>query len=114
MPLAASQTGDVRSRNMSSTPTPENIAEYAAAQKAVKKIRFATYVAAMDGWTLAVFGLGTFVLSVGSVLGMALGAGMTIMAWRELTQGKALSRLDPEAPRKLAINQLVLGGMLAA
>jgi hypothetical protein len=66
----------------------------------------------MDGWTLAVFAFFTFVLSIGSVVGMTLGLGMGIVAWRELTQGKALSRLEPASPKKLAVNQLFLGGML--
>ena len=37
---------------------------------------------------------------------------MTYVAWRELGAGPVLKKLDPAAPRRLAINQLVLSGML--
>jgi hypothetical protein len=96
----------------SPAPTPEHLAQLDAARVAGGKIRRAVAVANFDGWTIAGVAAITIVCSLTSISGIALGLGMTYVAWRELSSAAALKKLDPEAPRRLAINQLVLCGML--
>jgi hypothetical protein len=93
-------------------PTPEHLAQLDAARLASAKIRRAVGVANFDGWTIAGFAAITIVCSLSSVSGILLGLGMTYVAWRELSSAAALKKLDLEAPRRLAINQAVLCGML--
>ena len=97
---------------MTAPPTREHLAQIAAAKSLGKKIRRAVNYATIDGWTIAVFGGLTAITSLFSALGLVLGVGMMIVAWFEFRGASALKRLDPGAPRRLAINQVALGGLL--
>jgi hypothetical protein len=97
---------------MTAPPTREHLAQIAAAKTLGRKIRRAVTYATIDGWTIAVFGALTALTSLFSALGLGLGAGMIIVAWFEFRGAAALKRLDLNAPKRLAINQIALGGLL--
>jgi hypothetical protein len=98
--------------NPSASPSPEHLAQLDVARLTAHKIRRAVSVANFDGWTIAAVAAITIVFSLTSISGLALGLGMTYVAWRELSSGAALKKLDATALRSLAINQIVLCGML--
>jgi len=98
--------------NPAASPSPEHLAQLDAARLMSRKIKRAVSVANFDGWTIAAIAAITIVFSITSIPGMALGLGMTYVAWRELSSAAALKKLDAAAPRRLAINQMVLSAML--
>jgi hypothetical protein len=98
--------------NPATPPSSEHLAQLDAARLTARKISRAVSVANFDGWTMAAFAAITMVFSFTSISGIALGLGMTYVAWRELSSGAALKKLDAAAPRRLAVNQSVLCGML--
>jgi hypothetical protein len=87
-------------------PTAAHLAQIQDAKRIGKKIRNAATVATMGGWFTAVFAAITFMLSVGDVFGMALGAAMGVISYFEFRGSNELKRLDPTAPKRLALNQL--------
>jgi hypothetical protein len=99
---------------LNSPPTREHLEQIAAAKQLSTKIRRAIAVSAFSAWTTAIFGVLTFLSSLpfASIIGAALGAGMIVCAYIEFQAGGELKRLDPRAPKKLAVNQLAFGAML--
>jgi hypothetical protein len=93
-------------------PSPEHLAQLDAARLASKKLRRAVAYANFDGWGIAAFAALSIAFSLTSPSGLLLGVGMAYIAWRELSTAPALARLDPLAPRRLAINQLIFSGLL--
>jgi hypothetical protein len=93
-------------------PSPEHLAELDAARQASKKIRRVISVANFDGWAIAIFGTISLVASITSPPGILLGLGMGYIAWRELSEGAALRRLDASACGKLATNQVIFCALL--
>ncbi len=96
--------------------TPENVAELAESKKHFKKINRAISVAKFDAWTVGIFGGLTLIVGLGSfsLVGVLLGAGMSYVAYSEFMNASKLRKLDLESPKKLAINQVVLGSLLMA
>jgi hypothetical protein len=96
--------------------TPEHLAEISAAKQKFKKVARAIGVAKFDAWSVAIFGGLTFIVGLGtfSIVGTLLGAGMSYVAYAEFTEAAKLRKLDLDAPKKLAINQVVLGSLLMA
>jgi hypothetical protein len=94
--------------------TPENVAQISEAKQHFRKISRAIAVAKFDAWSVAIFGGLTFIVALASfsVVGAVLGAGMSYVAYAEFTESAKLRKLDPDAPKKLAINQVVLGSLL--
>ena len=90
-------------------PSPQHLEQIAAAKKRGRTIQRCASVANLSGWTIAVFGALTFITSIGSIVGMALGIAMCVLSHFEFKGGKEIRRLDPTAPRRLAMNQLILG-----
>jgi hypothetical protein len=93
-------------------PSPQHLEQIAAARKRGKAIARCASIANMSGWTIAVFGALTVITSIGSITGMLLGAGMCVLSHFEFRGAKEMRRLDPTAPKRLAMNQLILGGAL--
>ena len=92
------------------SPSAEHIAALAASKQASRKIRRVIAVGSTDAWsTIVLGGLGLsgsiLFFSVSSGL---LGAAMLAMGWRQLQATRLLRRLEIDAPRRLAINQLIL------
>lgn len=98
----------------SSPPDPAHLQQIAAARQASVKIRRAAGMAVFSGWCTAVFAFLTLLFGAASVsvLGSMLGLGMGAAAIFEIRGAGQLKRLDPTAPRRLAINQLFFGGLL--
>jgi len=78
----------------------------------MRKIRRAVTTATFDGWTVAFFGILTFIFSIGDIISMALGAGLTVIGVIELYGAKRLKRLDQSAIAFLVWNQIALGSLL--
>jgi hypothetical protein len=92
--------------------TPEHLRQLSAAQALGKKLARAVTVALFDGWAIATFATLTFLLGLGTVPGMLVGAGMGVVAYFELRGARGLRRLDPRAARTLGFNQVALGSLL--
>ena len=96
--------------------SPEQLKQIADARLRSKKIRKGVSVALFDGWTVGLFGgltlLGGMISF--SPVALALGAGMIAVAYVELRGAKRMRLLDPQSPRMLAWNQVVLGTLLLA
>lgn len=92
--------------------SPQHLEQIDAARKRGKAINNCAGVAKLSGWTIAIFGAITVITSIGSIIGMALGVGMCVLAQYELRGAKDIRRLNADAPKKLARNQLILGGLV--
>jgi hypothetical protein len=94
--------------------SPEHFAALQAAHVAGRKIRRAARVAAVDGWTIVVFGALTMLLGIGDVSTIVIGAVMVMIGAVEVKGGARLKKLDAGAARVLGWNQVVLGSLLLA
>ena len=94
--------------------SPEQLKQIADARLRSKKIRKGVSVAMFDGWTVGLFGGLTLLFGMFSPVGALLGAGMLAVAYVELRGAKRMRLLDPQSPRVLAWNQVVLGTLLLA
>jgi uncharacterized membrane protein YfcA len=96
------------------TLTPEQLQQRAEARQLGKKVRRAIRTATFSSWTIAIFAGLTTLSSLFDPAGLVLGLGMCAVAWYEFRGAAQLRRLDPEAPRLLARNQIYLGILLFA
>jgi hypothetical protein len=96
----------------SGPPTPAHLEQIQAAKRMSVKIRRAVATAKVSGWTTAIFAAGTIALSLTSFWGIVLGAGMAVISIIEFRGVTELQRLDPTAPKRLALNQLAFGLLL--
>lgn len=78
------------------------------------RVRRAVSVARISGWTTGVFAFVSLLSGLFSLVGLALGIALGVVAWRELQGARALARLDAAAPRRLALNQVFFGACLCA
>lgn len=88
--------------------------EIHAARRRARKVRRAATVAAISGWTLAVFAALTLLLGLFDAASLLLGAALAAVAWSELRGAAGMRRFEPRAPRRLAINQIVLAAAIIA
>jgi len=93
--------------------TPQQLRELADARAAHKYVRRAISVATFDGWTIAVFAIANCLCGLGSISSMVIGVALGGLAYIELRGASQLRRLDQSAPRRLGINQILLGTLLA-
>jgi hypothetical protein len=93
-------------------PSPQHLEQIAAAKKRGKPITRCVSVATGSAWTIALFGALTVVTSIGSLVGMLLGAGMCVLSHFEFKGAREIKRLDAGAPKRLARNQLILGAAI--
>ena len=94
--------------------TPQQLRELADARASHKYIRRAINVALFDGWTVAAFAIANCVCGLGDFQSMIVGAVLGVIAFVEIRGASQLRRLDESAPRRLAINQILLGLLLCA
>lgn len=87
---------------------PDQLADIAQARARGRKVNRAATVAAFSGWSTAVLAFLTLLGGLFSLPALALGASMAGVAMVELRGARALRRLDPAAPKRLALNQLAL------
>src|SRR4051812_9877992 len=93
--------------------SPQQLKELADARAAHKYIRRAVAVALFDGWTVAVFAITSCLCGIGSISSMVVGLALGGLAYIEIRGAGQLRRLDLSAPRRLGINQILLGTLLA-
>jgi hypothetical protein len=79
-----------------------------------KPIEKAVRYAHFSGWTTLLAGAGSLPFALGNTPMLIFTICVAGIGTRELTLRRSLKVLDTRAPRKLAINQLVLGGALIA
>jgi hypothetical protein len=92
--------------------SPENLQQIQTAKRGLRRIRRAVSTAKFDGWTVAIFGVLTFLFALGDIVGMALGAALVVIGGIELYAAQRLTKLDGSAPKLLMWNQIALGGVL--
>ncbi|MBK7403955.1 MAG: hypothetical protein IPJ41_04820 [Phycisphaerales bacterium] len=90
--------------------TEADYAELARAGARLRPIRRAAAIAKLDGTMLACFGVVSLLAGLFGATEFVTGCVLMGLAWNELAAGSRLLRLDPAAPRRLAINQLLLAG----
>ena len=94
--------------------SPEQMAQLQVTRKNFAKVRRATTMALVDGWTTAIFGGLTTLLSLGSVPALVLGLGMVIIGYLQLRSTARLKRLDAGSLKQMAVHQIALGILLCA
>lgn len=92
--------------------TNEQLVAITQARRQGRKISRAATVAAVSGWTLAVFAFLTLLFGLFSLTSLLLGVGLGIVAYIELRGSRELRRFDETAPRRLGFNQIALGAMI--
>jgi hypothetical protein len=92
--------------------TEANLRELSTARSAYRKIARAIRVAKFDGWTIAIFGVLSFLASLGDLPGMGIGMVLIVVAFIEIKSAKRLRDLDPASIRHLAFNQIAFGALL--
>jgi hypothetical protein len=90
----------------------ENLREMQTARQSARKIRRAVTAAKFEGYTIAICGVLTVLMGMGSVWQMLGGTILTVIGVIEITGGGRLARFDPGAVRMLTINQLSLAGLI--
>ena len=94
--------------------TPQQLRELADARAAGKYVRRAIAVATFDGWALAAFAIANCLCGLADLSSMVIGLALGGLAYLEIRAASQLRRLDESAPRRLGINQILLGTLLAA
>jgi hypothetical protein len=93
--------------------SPEHLAALSAAKTAAKRIRRTAGVARASAWTTgSLAGLTLLGVLLGDFTSLVLGAVILVIAVREGRFGARLGAFDVYAARKLAVNQLILGGVI--
>jgi hypothetical protein len=100
------------SASSAAPPSPEHLRELELARTRSKKIRRAAGVAAFNGWTVGAFAALSLMIGLFSLTSLLIGVALAVVAWNEFAGAKMLRRLDTRAPRRLALGQLGLCGVL--
>ena len=94
---------------MCAAPSQQQLEQIAAARLRGRKIRRAASIATGSAWTIAIFGAITLITSIGSWIGITLGVAMCVISHFEFKGAREIRRLNVQAPRWLARNQILLG-----
>lgn len=90
-------------------PSPAHLEQIAVAKKLGKPMRRAATVATIGGWTTGVFGVLTLAFGLFTPTGLLLGLAMGVVSYFEFQGATGLRRLDANALKRLALNQLFFG-----
>jgi hypothetical protein len=104
----------IEDRLFSDPLTAEHRRELSAARGRGKTIRKAARVAAFNGWTTALVAAVSAPFSLGNPVGLALAAGIAIVAINEFRGRKQLLNFEPRGATLLGWNQLSLLAMIVA
>lgn len=77
-----------------------------------RPLRRAARVASMGGWSTIVLGAAATPFAISDLQTLALALVLVGLGYNELSARRALLRFDANAPRRLAVSQLMLMGML--
>jgi hypothetical protein len=94
--------------------TAQQLRELADARVAGKYVRRAIAVAMFDGWALVAAAALSCICGLADITSMVVGVALGAIAYLELRGASQLRRLDETAARRLGINQILLGTLLAA
>lgn len=83
----------------------------AAGTRALRPLRKGERVATGSGWAMILGGAWMLLFAGGSAFTMALGVGLIVLGWRELSMRHRLATLDAFAGGRLAQNQLIVGSL---
>jgi hypothetical protein len=92
--------------------SPEHLRELELARARSKKIRRAAGVAMFNGWTVGGFAALSLLIGLFSLTSLLIGVALAAVTYNEFAGAKMLRRLDLRAPRRLALGQLGLCGVL--
>src|SRR2546430_17396613 len=95
-------------------PLPQHLEQIAEARLRGKAIRRAATLAALSGWSLAIFAGITFLTGLFDPPTWMLGAGLGLVACVELRGARDLRRVQVRATKRLAWNPLFLGATIVA
>jgi hypothetical protein len=92
----------------------QNQQELQSAKTAYRKIRRAIGMAQFDGWTIGIIAGFSFLFGVvcGDWVSTVIGMALVINAWIELQSAQRLRQLDPQAIRRMGLNQLAVAGVI--
>ena len=113
---------DSASRTSTQSPlSAEQQQQIASARKRARKVRRAVGVAKFDAWTTAVFAAFTLtyvalspVIAGFDWVALFIGGGMAVVASNSFRGASRLSRYDINAPRLLALNQMLFAALIIA
>jgi|GEM_PF-3295198 len=109
--LARPRAGPADARAMTTAPTPAALPSIAGS---LRRLRRARAVARFNGWSAIVFGVPALAFGLWSPTSAVVGIALLALGWRELALERRLTRLEPAACARLAVNQaLLLAGVLA-
>ena len=112
---AAVRTADTYFVDAPAPLSPEQLRALADGRRRAAKVRRAATVAAVSGWSMAVFaGLTLLGVLFGSLISLVLTLSLAALAWNELRGGAMLKRFDPRGGKRLAMNQVALGVLIVA
>lgn len=94
--------------------SPAQIAELERARRLARPLRRAARVASIGGWSTILFGAIGAPFALGDLQTLALALALIALGYNELCARRALIRFDLRAPRRLALAQLALMGVLIA
>lgn len=92
----------------------EHLRELDLARKRFRKIRRAAGVATFNGWTVGVFAAPSLLIGLFSLTSLLIGIALAAVTYNEFAGARMLRQLDMRAPRRLALGQLGLCGVLIA
>ncbi len=113
--LHEAEGGDFESASHDETTGPMDEGHYRSLSRLalrVRPIEKAVGYARFSGWSTLLAGGCTLVFSFGNTPMLVFSLVLAGLGTRELTLARSLRSLDRKAPGKLAINQLMLGGLL--
>src|SRR5262245_47546627 len=91
--------------------TPEQLRAMVEATRRARKVRRCAAVAVFSAWTEGAFGAVTLLMTFVSfsAAGLFIGAALVGAAIGDFHGAGLVRRFDPRGPRRLAVNQLLLG-----
>ncbi len=100
------------------SPSPEppleapHLEELRQAHRRSRPLRRAALTASVSGWSTLALGLGAAPFAIGDLQTLALSLAFIALGYNELCARRALRRLEINAPMRLALSQLMLGGVI--
>lgn len=93
--------------------SPEQLAQWAQANRSARKVLGAAKVATFNGWTIGVFAALCLPFAIfGDFTSLVIGLGLGAVAWNEFRGRTLIRQFNMRGPRTLGWNQLALLGLL--
>ena len=86
--------------------------ELTEANRRARKVRQAAKVATFNGWSIGIFAALSLPFALFSITALVMCLALALVAYNEFRGRRLLDRFEPQGPRALAWNQLVLMGVL--